>query len=335
MLSLHIGLPGTGTTSLQTVLEGSAAVLAEAHTVYPDRWRDWGGLAHHELASSLLAGENAPAVQDDFLRYLGATRSQRSIVISTEGLSNGLTPQKFPLFRSFLRACASVTPVRLVLTLRRYDAFVSSMYQHQLKWGQAPNPDIDRYAALRQSWISGVFKTLGDLRRDGDVASLILVPYVEGADSIALTLDALDLSWLLSRSRPPARLGRSIGLKALALLRFFDECAAEDRLPVERRHLVQLFERRRFEFPNEEYGYDILGSDVKRALHEHALSAAGEFGIAEYQKAYGEAVIERSVRQAVDRRLISADDVDRLARYLARLRPGSRPGVPHACGPNP
>jgi hypothetical protein len=327
VLYLHIGLPRTGTTSLQTVLARSAAPLAATNTVYPERWRDGGNLAHHELASGLLAGETGLAVQDDFLRYVAEKGKRTHVIISTEGFSNGLAPSKFHLFRSFLRACSSWTPVRVVLTLRRYDMFVSSMYHHQLKWGQEPDLDIDRYARLRQSWISGVFKGLSDLRRDSDVASLVLIPYVEGSDSIAPALDALGVSPLLLRPRPPARLGRSIGLKALVLLRFLNEWVTEHRLPVERRHVVQLFERREFEFRNEEYAYDILGYDARQALHEHALSAAAEHGITEYHGAYRDAVIERTVRQAVDRGLISAEDLDELGRYLAERRPAPHPAA--------
>ena len=327
MLYLHIGLPRTGTTSLQAVLAQSAAPLAEASTVYPVRWRGRGKLAHHELASGLLASETGATVKNDFLRYLAKTGERRHVVISSEGLSNGLTPEKFPQLRSFLQACSSRTPVRVVLTLRRYDVFVSSMYHHQLKWGLAPDPDIEHYARLRHPWISGVFKALSELRRDGDVTSLILIPYVEGSDSIAPALQALGISPLLLRSRPPARLGRSIGLKALTFLRFFDEWVTEHRLPVERRHVVRLFERLAFEFRNEEYSYDLLGYDVRRALHDCALSAAAEHGIAEYQEAYGGAVIEGSRQQPVDRGLISTDDFNQLARYLAEWRPASRPAT--------
>ncbi len=317
MLYLHIGLPRTGTTSLQTVLARRAAPLAASNTVYPERWRDVGNLAHHELASGVLADGTGSSVQEDFLRYVAEKGKRMHIIVSTEGFSNGLAPSKFQLFRAFLRACSHWTSVRVVLTLRRYDMFVASMYHHQLKWGQGPDPDIERYIRLRLSWLSGIFKSLSDLRRDGDVASLVLIPYVEGSDSIAPALEALGVSPLLLRSRPPARLGRAIGLKALVLLRFFDECVTEHRFPAERRHLVQLFERRAFEFRGEEYAYDILGHDARQGLHECALSAATEHGIAEYHEAYRGAVIDPTVRQSVDRALISTDDLNQLGRYLA------------------
>ena len=313
MLYLHIGLPRTGTTSLQTVLAQNVQELARAAYLYPEKWRDHEGIAHHNLGIAVLEGESGSETRRQFLEYV-LLNKQQHIVVSTESLSNGLDRSGFPMLRAFLAACKEVVSTTVVLMLRRIDDAVESMYLHEMKWGEKTDPDMDRYVMLRLDWIDELFESLQRLEASC-VDSIAMIPYIDGSDSVLRILAAMGIGD--SRFGAPRKVGRRLGLKAQAALCYLDEWEATLGCQV-RSDIVGLLESGEFTFRDDAYEYDVLGHKARRFLHGHALRAAREHRIEEYVDAFAQARIQPSKRRRIDRTLISPGDLEDLRQELAR-----------------
>jgi hypothetical protein len=315
VLYLHIGLPRTGTTSLQRLLAENARGLERADYAYPSRWRDREGIGHHALGTAVLAGSEGSAVRDDFLRYV-SSRGPRHVVVSTESLSNALNRDRFPLLYDLLLACSASDRVKVVVTMRRMDALLASSYLYTMKWGRLSGLTVDQFIEYRFDWISELFEKLHELREAQGVCSLELVTVVEGSDSTGPVLDAFGIDRSLLGDAPPARLGRRLGLKAQAALSFRDEWAGEPGLDVDLPKLLREFDSGAFEFRGETYDFDVLGSETRTLVHKHALRAATQCGVQEYIDAFFGSEIEPRDRVTVERSLISDADLDDLRAHL-------------------
>jgi hypothetical protein len=316
VLYLHIGLPRTGTTSLQAVLARSVRDLARAAYLYPEEWRDHEGIAHHNLGIAVLEGESGSETTRQFLEYV-LLHKQQHIVVSTESLSNGLDRSRFPLLQAFLAACTERVSTTVVLMLRRMDDAVASMYLHEMKWGEKTDSDMDQYVTFRLTWITELFEGLQRLRETSCISSMAVIPYVAGSDSVVQVLAAMGMSDSGISTAPRAKLGRRLGLKAHAALRYLDEWAAELGYPI-RSDVVGLFESGEFTFRNDADEYDVLGYETRQFLHGHALEAAREHGIDPYVEAFAHARIQQSERRTIAQTLISPGDLADLREELAR-----------------
>jgi hypothetical protein len=85
---------------------------------------------------------------------------------------------------------------------------------------------------------------------------------------------------------------------------------------VKRAALVRLFESRRFEFPDETYGFEVLGPDVRQELHQHALASAERFGIDEYAEFFAGDEVPSAPAVRPDSSLLSGADLEALRDYL-------------------
>ncbi len=316
MLYLHIGLPRTGTTSLQTVLARSVQELAAAAYLYPEEWRDQEGIAHHNLGSAVLDGESGAETTRQFLEYVLLNRHQH-IVISSESLSNGLDRTRFPRLQTFLAACSERVPTTVVVMLRRMDDAVASMYLHETKWGGKTDPDMDQYVEFRLTWIAELFEGLQRLRETSCVNAISVIPYLDGSDSVVRMLSAMGMSDSGIRTAPQVKLGRRLGLKAHAALRYLDEWEAELGYPI-RSDVVGLFESGEFTFTDDTHEYDVLGYQARQFLHDCGLQAARTHGIDAYVEAFAHANIVHAERRRIDRTAISPGDMADLRAELAR-----------------
>jgi hypothetical protein len=316
VLYLHIGLPRTGTTSLQAVLARSVPELARAAYLYPEEWRDHEDIAHHNLGIAVLEGESGSETTRRFLDYVLLNRAQH-IVVSTEWLSNGLDRTRFPMLQAFLAACTERVSTTVVLMLRRMDDAVASMYLHETKWGEQTDFDMDQYVMFRLTWIAELFEGLQRLRETSCVSSMAVIPYLDGFDSVVRVLAAMGLSDSGISTAQRARLGRRLGLKAHAALRYLDEWKVELGCPI-RSDVVGLFESGEFTFRDDADDYDILGYETRQFLHDHALQAAREHGIDPYLEAFADARIQQSERRTIARTLIAPGDLADLREELAR-----------------
>jgi hypothetical protein len=298
-LFLHIGMPRTGTTSLQGFLAGRGAVLEAAGYEYPELGRDEQGIAHHTLGWDVLAHGAQSRAGSELLERVA--RANGNTIVSTETLSNGLA------------AAMDVVDVEVVIVLRRMDQMLASMYLFQVRNGDDPEA-VDEFSARRLPWIDQVFGNLRDLRLSRDWPSPVILTYRPGRDSTALILRAIGLD--------PATLGeaeksrhRTLGLKAQAFLGGLDQLG--DDISPRRWELINAFESGRFSFSDEVYEYDPLGHETRRRIHEHALASSIEHGIREYEDAYRGERIEPMPRTEIDYSLISDADLRDLRRFLS------------------
>lgn len=140
-LHLHGGLPRTSTTSLQEVLAENYAQLKAAGILYPKRWRPSRAPVHHELDSLLNESLDSKRGSVDFERFL-ASHADQNVLISGEGLTGWLQPsEKLKALQRLLTSALKVMPTRFILTLRRSDEILTSLYlRRSALRGRLPEP---------------------------------------------------------------------------------------------------------------------------------------------------------------------------------------------------
>jgi hypothetical protein len=320
MLYLHIGLPKTGSTSIQQLLAANRDALLYQGFVYPSRWADRDGIAHHALGEDLVEpAPPLPAVWEEVFDHLRNT-TDRHTLVSTEMLSFGLDPDRFRLLRHFLGRCSAETETRVIVVLRRFDALIASQYLHRLKLGflrlgsDGPKKMLDDFVADRSKWIDRLFCGLGRLRKTWQPWEVTFVRYIEGQDVTPATLCAMGLDSTALPTSSRSVIGGSLGLKAQSVLAYPDESLEE--MGLSRRNLIELFEPRYFEFEDEVYDYDPLGHLRRRVLHERALTCAEEYGVAEYIDAFGSDEIPRSKRTLITPANLSLQELASLIGYV-------------------
>lgn len=137
-LVLHIGLPKTGTTFLQTTLLGNQKLLAAAGVCYPETWRD--KIGNHYAWEDALAKDPQRAAAA--LRAEAERAGAGRILLSAESfvLFFGLEPRG----EVALRVLAESFALELVLVLRRQDDFLESYYAQSMRAGASES--IERFA---------------------------------------------------------------------------------------------------------------------------------------------------------------------------------------------
>jgi hypothetical protein len=146
-LYLHIGLPRTGTTTIQHFLRINASILARHGIIYPDAGRSYE--AHHELAASLEGVSRDWVRSIDADAVLGALRSE---VMSSKPNKVVLSSEIFAFIRNakILRdAFQKEYDVVVLLFLRRQDEWIESCYRQDVTVGEFRGT-IDEYLNVRQ-----------------------------------------------------------------------------------------------------------------------------------------------------------------------------------------
>ena len=320
VLYLHIGLPKTGTTSLQQFLAANPAALAKHGYIYPDRWRT-ADLAHHRLRDIVEVespDEPAPPILDEFLAYLREPEAPNTIV-SSEALTTGLTPRGLPRLRDLLERACQITGVKVIVVLRRMDAQVESMFLNQVKFGKRSNKTLNGYLDARlKVYTRKLFVGLKNITAPDHPWSAQVVPYIEKRDSVGPVLEAMDLPAVLEGAERPRNYKSKLGLKAQSVLALPDAKLKE--LGIGRNRLVMLFESKMIELPDEVYDYDVLGTELRTAFHENALKQAQKAGITEYVEAFASDRLPESEQVVPRPALLSGSDVKYLRESLRLIR---------------
>ena len=80
MFDIHIGLPKTGTTSLQRHLFKHAGLLEENGCLYPKEWMAPNEFAHHRVSLAVLqGGANNNKLLAKFADYLRARKNDHRV----------------------------------------------------------------------------------------------------------------------------------------------------------------------------------------------------------------------------------------------------------------
>lgn len=127
---LHIGLPKTGTTFLQSVLGAARETLREQGVLYPGR----GGahfLAAQDLTEHLFLGRENPKVPGAWNKLVRQSRRWSDTVVISHELFTHAEPSHIR------RAIDDLAPaeVHVILTVRDFDRQLPAVWQERLKNG--------------------------------------------------------------------------------------------------------------------------------------------------------------------------------------------------------
>ena len=128
---LHIGMPKTGSTSLQNALFNNHEVLREFGIVFPNiglNRTECGQVRHEHLISALQNYNTNKSIFKDWDDFLHRETDNMDIcVISYENMFPGVCPQKLlPLFPR--------DRTRIVVYIREQAEYIASLYANQIRW---------------------------------------------------------------------------------------------------------------------------------------------------------------------------------------------------------
>ncbi len=165
---LHIGMPKTGSTSIQHYLAGKRDKLAEAGIVYP---RSPGGWVHHGIMTSgmvepgkepryLLSRAESADLKEMKDQFWAGVREQvdsgnaSSIVLSSESLFRSFPVEKLEQLKSRLEGFG-VRDIRVIAYVRRpSDYFASLVIQKWKASSQFPPLRVPRYTQVLTAYQS-------------------------------------------------------------------------------------------------------------------------------------------------------------------------------------
>ena len=129
---LHVGLPKTGTSTIQAALDARVTSLAEAGVLYPGGRHRAHRLAAYDLLGQRVRGDDADLVAGAFTRLVAEMASYpgRSIVVSDEEL--GLARPRH--VRKLVRSLAHHR-VHVVIGVRDMARTVVSAWQQDVVTG--------------------------------------------------------------------------------------------------------------------------------------------------------------------------------------------------------
>jgi hypothetical protein len=188
---LHIGLPKTGTTSLQTFLARNRALLREGGFEYPEVATNPAGNAHHNLTWKLLGSESyAPdrGTLEEFIRHASALpRSIPNLVVSSEGFSHyiSLAAPSGNAFTAWLKELsASFGAITVVVGMRPFFEFAESMYLQVVRTGEV-KIGWSEAARGHRRWLKRLFLHLTMLKESGLVRDIECVDLGAEPDMVA------------------------------------------------------------------------------------------------------------------------------------------------------
>jgi hypothetical protein len=323
MLYLHCGWPKTGTTSLQGALARHQERLVDAGVIYPARWQRAAGrndFSHNGLLSTLKPFQVSEDGLDKFKGFLGACAG-RNVLLSSESLfllllCEGLQESLFAL----LTAAQEVMPVTCIWTLRRFDEVLRSFYlQLALRGEQLANPSEFIATFLTTNIFPGMRRVEDVLGQDG-------VTYVKYNSSGQHNADLLDALGLQSEAcnvvcqdlRTTIRRNRSRSHKEVVAAIHIDLLSERSGLTLERRELLQAFDRGDFKFTGD--APCVIGEQgVRAAVHEKMLRSACDNGIEPYVLFFaGDEIATSPPSVSLEPEVLTDDDLSELALCLRR-----------------
>lgn len=324
MIIIHIGMPKTGTTSIQYTMHASAKMLRDHHITYPCQYLNSPlDCGHHGLAQNLLR-EPFGEYTNEFIDYLNKeNKNGNNVIISSEVFTNGLSGELRENFFSSLKRIAGVDEVCVIVFTRRFDSFIDSSFKLSIKNGATQTTDILEYANERLPWFEQVLTSLAELDTCSFISSLRIIPYKDGIDSPARLMSELLIPPLLTRSIGKSEYNNiTPGLKQIALLGFhFDRLIAE--IPGLGRDVVLAnLSDDHLRIPGDTLNYSLLSRRDRVRLHNYAINISHSV----FRKGYYDCFctdplsLDRVNFYEFNKDLISQDEVSSfIERYLAKF----------------
>jgi hypothetical protein len=316
MLTIHIGMPKTGTTACQRTLSAAAPALARMGFEYPSGFRNTEGIAHHAIAGELVSRRDLKGPEiEGFLAYL-AGNSAGNVIISSEAFTNALGPSNLATFLEFIDACRARTLTRLVISLRRIDSFMESMYLHSVKVGET-RIDLADYVAARWLWTMSLFRGLAIVRTRVGTAEMVVIKYEATEAFVGRFFDAIGLPF---RHEPEffsvPRENIRLGLKAHTILRHLDHFTDLIATPADRRELVRGFEKGDLQFEQDAYSYRLLSFEDADRFHSQGIEGSRQTGVREYEEFFGAERVTACNHTTLDPSNVNASDLLKLKAFL-------------------
>jgi hypothetical protein len=238
MLWIHIGMPKTGTTALQSWLHAHADFLAARGLRYVVAGRDRGTgrarlICHNAMAVAMSRGwRGTPEAQAEALaEECRAHEGGHAIVSSEMFFGRDLTPLQ-ERFLSRIKA-----PVRIVVYLRRFDDFIEADYKQRAKNG-LPTGGAAAFVADRLAKIAAdpdyMNLETAFARIRAQVPGAEIIPRLYLREEMAghdITTDFLSLFGVPSEEvpRPERAANRSLSRVTSEALGLFDDKAGYDK----------------------------------------------------------------------------------------------------------
>jgi hypothetical protein len=329
-LCLHCGWPRTGTTSLQALLAEHREPLEAAGIVYPKRWERKGPDNHNGLVelldpppadtdSDTTPGEAVQDFQDYARRHTGKTLLLSSEELTFWRVSEGSQASLSALFASF----REVGPLTCIATIRRVDDLFSSLFLHHML-GEQPLPTPERYFEQTRPYIERLITAMSEMAEDVD--ELTCVRYrpsgahqgeiLEGA---GVPPDLREQMTAQLRSWP--RLNARLTHKTVTALLNRETLAARAGAPIGSRDLRQLHWADKLRFEND-MPCELLGTDLRRSLHEEALEVSRRVGFAAYAEFFEHDEVVAPAPTSPDPDVLRDEDIEHLVAQLATVESG-------------
>ena len=160
----HIGLPKTATSTIQYTLLMNRTRLREYGVRYPDRCVAYNTAesGHHNVPRQLVRPNLFDPQHGRIEELVAEVRqgAEATVVVSSEGLWN-LALNRMDLFRDLIAQFAAVAEVEVVITWRREDEHIESLFLHALHTGQLGHS----WAAYRKRAFKNIDRKYGNVVR--------------------------------------------------------------------------------------------------------------------------------------------------------------------------
>jgi hypothetical protein len=235
-ISLHIGLPHAGSTTIQHLLSQNRATLLQQGILYP---ASLGRHAHRALAAYALDDDKPDRMRERFARGgggLAAFRQKierdlrdevevakpRRIIISAEQLAWNLTqPPELGRLRTLLAQHGEVD--RVVIYLRRQANVLVSRYSNALKIGSLPIWQFPLTpSGLRPYDYARTLRLWSEAFRQRPVVRVLEPAQLLNGDLHDDVIAALDLPAAAVPERPPIE-NEGLDVRSLAFLRAINQ----------------------------------------------------------------------------------------------------------------
>lgn len=237
-LTLHIGLPKTGTTTIQKTLGSNEQNLAQLGIVYPEFGQRHG--AHHLLADPFVQQKNLirpePGLSPETLTagIFAYAEEGQHVILSSEAFASATK------LRPPLKQLAEKFDLHIVVFFREQTEYADSLARQMLRM-QLFRPDITTARVLDKGKPPRSYVEIARLWRDElPEARVSIVTLSPRDDSWKLFADIVEPELnAVSLNQPPSNI--SLNIEALAFLHWFSS-TARARSPEENNRISNILE---------------------------------------------------------------------------------------------
>lgn len=265
-LILHIGMPKTGTTTIQHFLRINHGILLQGGILYPQSGRTYE--AHHQFAAAFqdVKYDWVPHAElEVILDHLQAEISQtdaKKIIISSEILTWIEHPE--PLIK---RLKQFFDFIRVVIILRRQDEWLESAYRHDLTIGDYDGP-AEEFAEKTQNKLN-YLNIIKSWQGSKDYVDIKITALNRHNRSIPLPQQFLSLCNLSWNERFQVNNDANITLNrdAIEFLRIGPDRRRISRYHGELRRILSLYSKENPDPP--EFGHTLSPKQRRKILDDH------------------------------------------------------------------